>query len=254
VRVLREVDRVACEDTRVTARLFAEHQIATPLMRHESHNEAASTAGILALLEAGESIALVSDAGTPTIRDPGERLVKAALAADFDVVTVPGPSALLAAVAVSGLPAEPLTFHGFLPKKTVEREQALEALCPGTHAFFCPARDLGAAVASMMDTIPTSKVAIGRELTKQHETWYRGEPSQVAEQLDENAARGEAVVMLCVSASDAEVTDAAISEALAPLLVDGLGSKKAAAAVALSLAVSKRRVYQLALALKGPGA
>jgi 16S rRNA (cytidine1402-2'-O)-methyltransferase len=254
LRVLREVDRVACEDTRVTARLFAEHQIATPLMRHESHNEAASTAGILELLERGESIALVSDAGTPTVRDPGERLVKAALEAGHEVVTIPGPSALLAAVAVSGLPAEPLTFHGFLPKKTGERERALEALGPGTHAFFCPARDLEAAVASMIDTIPKAGVAIGRELTKQHETWYRGAPDRVAVLLDENASRGEAVVLLSVSAEDAEVTDTAISEALGPLLVEGLGSKKATAAVALALAVSKRRVYQLALALRNPEA
>lgn len=247
LRVLREVNRVACEDTRVTARLFAEHGISTPLMRHEAHNEAASTAGILELLERGESIALVSDAGTPTVRDPGERLVREALAGGHSVITIPGPSALLAAASVSGLPAEPLTFHGFVPKKVGERTASLKGLTCGTHAYFCPSRDLRTVVAEIGAVHPMAKIAIGRELTKQHETWYRGGYEEVLQLLDEHSIRGEAVLMLHHAGHHEAVTDTMIREALRPLLEGGAHSKRAAEEIASSLGVSKRRVYQLAV-------
>jgi 16S rRNA (cytidine1402-2'-O)-methyltransferase len=247
LRVLREVDRVACEDTRVTARLFAEYGISTPLMRHEAHNEAASTVGILELLARGESIALVSDAGTPTVRDPGERLVRAAILGGHPVLSIPGPSALLAATSVSGLPAEPLTFHGFVPKKTRERAASLSDLSDGTHAYFCPARDLHDVVSEIGGVHPKAQIAVGRELTKQHETWYRGTSEEILGQLDEHASRGEAVLMLHTGAHREAVTDAEIRAALGPLLEQGAHSKRAAEEVASALGVSKRRVYQLAL-------
>ena len=250
LRVLREVDRVACEDTRVTARLFSEHAITTPLIRHETHNEAASTAGILELLDRGESVALVSDAGTPTVRDPGERLGRETLEAGHPVIAIPGPSALLAAVAASGLPAAPLTFHGFVAKKTREREASLLALPSGTHAYFCPARDLASVVEAIALHRPEARLAIGRELTKQHETWYRGAPAEVQALLDEHASRGEAVLLLHLGAETGEVTDEAILDALSPLLDQGTRSKEAAESVAGSLGVSKRRAYQLALQAK----
>ncbi len=250
LRVLREVDRVACEDTRVTARLFAEHGISTPLIRHESHNEAASTAGILELLDRGESVALVSDAGTPTIRDPGERLVREALAHGHAVIPIPGASALLTALSVSGLPAEPMTFHGFVPKKARERAAALGGLSPGTHAYFCPARDLRAVVEVLVDLDLGAKIAVGRELTKQHEAWYRGSPSEVLEALDENASRGEAVLLLALSGAAEVCSDEALTEALRPLLTRGVRSKDAAEEVAKTFGVRKRRVYQLALQMK----
>ncbi len=247
LRVLREVDRVACEDTRVTARLFAEHGVSTPLMRHEAHNEAASTAGILELLARGESVALVSDAGTPTVRDPGERLVRETVLAGHPVISIPGPSALLAATSASGLPAEPLTFHGFVPKKARERAASLSDLCAGTHAYFCPARDLRDVVTELGAVHPEAQIAIGRELTKQHETWYRGTSDEVLGQLDDHSSRGEAVLLIHAGAHKEPVTDDRIREVLRPLLERGAHSKRAAEEVATQLGVSKRRVYQLAL-------
>ncbi|MDP6944799.1 MAG: 16S rRNA (cytidine(1402)-2'-O)-methyltransferase, partial [Myxococcota bacterium] len=117
VRILREVDRIACEDTRITRRLCDHFGVDTPLMRHEAHNEAASTDGILALLEQGEAIALVSDAGTPCINDPGQRLIGATITAGYPVIPIPGASSLIVALSASGLPTERFIFHGFLPKK-----------------------------------------------------------------------------------------------------------------------------------------
>jgi 16S rRNA (cytidine1402-2'-O)-methyltransferase len=248
-RVLREVDRIACEDTRVTRRLCDHFGVDTPLMRHEAHNEAASTEGIIALLARGESVALVSDAGTPCINDPGQRLIAAAIAAHHPVIPIPGASSLIVALSASGLPTEEFTFHGFVPKKARAWAGRLASLDPGTHAFFCPARDLPAVLEAVAETHPHGVVVIAREITKRHEAWLRGEAHEVAARLAANdAPRGEAVVLLHLpTPGDDAVEDDAIVAALAPLIEGGLRKKEAAAQVAEQLGVSKRRVYQLTL-------
>lgn len=251
VRVLREVDRVACEDTRVTRKLLDHHGISAKTMRHEAHNEAASTQGILDLLGKGVSVALVSDAGTPGVADPGERLVSAAIDAGHQVVAVPGPSAGLTALVASGLPTQPHTFHGFLIKGARQRAAQLEGLAPGTHVFFCPARDLRQVADAVSAVHPEARVAIGRELTKRHETWYRGSPDQARDLLDgDDAQRGEAVLVLHLAAQVQEATDQDIAEALQPLLREGMRRKDAAGQVARSLTVSARHVYAIAVDLE----
>jgi 16S rRNA (cytidine1402-2'-O)-methyltransferase len=217
VRILREIDRIACEDTRVTRRLCDHFGIDTQLMRHESHNEAASTEGILALLERGESVALVSDAGTPCINDPGQRLITAAIIHGYPVIPIPGASSLIVALSASGLPTENFTFHGFFPKKVRARRALISTLPSGTHAFFCPARDL----------------------------------PQIVELLDPDAPpKGEAVVLLYrAPRGEDSISDTDIVTALMRHIDGGVRKKEAAARVSEALGISKRRVYQLTLQL-----
>lgn len=249
IRVLGEVDRIACEDTRVTRRLLERFGVDKPLMRHEAHNEATSTEGILRLLEQGESVALVSDAGTPCIHDPGQRLIAAALDGEHPVVPIPGPSAVLAALSASGLPTERFTFHGFLPRKERELTGLFTTLPPGTHAFFCPARDLDQALAALAEAVGDAPVVVAREMTKLHETWYRGAATEVAREVSEGSMshKGEAVIVVHRPPSRDEVSDRDIARALAPLLRGGVRKKEASKEVAGKLDVSKRRVYQIAV-------
>lgn len=251
VRILREVSRIACEDTRVTRRLCDHFDIDTPLMRHESHNEAASTQGILELLERGETIALVSDAGTPCINDPGQRLIAAAIKADHPVIPIPGASSLIVALSASGLPTEHFAFHGFFPKKARARRALTSTLATGTHAFFCPARDLAQVVADLAEAQPQCELVIAREITKRHEAWLRGGVIEVAEELAENPPpKGEAVVLLYrPPAGEDSTSDADIVAALIPLIEGGVRKKEAANKVAESLGVSRRRAYQLTIQL-----
>jgi 16S rRNA (cytidine1402-2'-O)-methyltransferase len=251
VRILREIDRIACEDTRVTRRLCDHFGIDTQLMRHESHNEAASTEGILALLERGESVALVSDAGTPCINDPGQRLITAAIIHGYPVIPIPGASSLIVALSASGLPTENFTFHGFFPKKVRARRALISTLPSGTHAFFCPARDLPQIVDEVEETQPKTELVVAREITKRHEAWLRGSASDIAELLDPDAPpKGEAVVLLYrAPRGEDSISDTDIVTALMRHIDGGVRKKEAAARVSEALGISKRRVYQLTLQL-----
>ncbi len=250
VRILREVDRIACEDTRVTRVLCEQYGIETPLLRHEAHNEAASTEGLVELLRQGRSVALVTDAGTPAISDPGQRLVAAALAAGFEVVPVPGASAVTTALSVAGLPTDRFVFHGFAPKKPGERVSLLSSLTVGTHVFFCPARDLPDILADVAEALPDAPTVVARELTKRHESWYRGTARELSRQITEGL-KGEAVLLVHRAASDGEVSDRDIAQALLPLLGGGVRKKEAAQEIADRLGVSRRRVYQIAIRIDG---
>lgn len=247
LRVLRGVDRILCEDTRVTRVLCDHHGIRAPLLRHDAHTEARSSAGAVALLEAGERLALVSDAGTPGVSDPGQRLVREVVAAGFPVVPIPGASALTTVISAAGIGAEGFAFGGFLPKAKGQLDKLLAGLTPGTHAFYVPARDLPAVTARAAESPVISYVVIGRELTKAHESFYRGAPSEVAAAVaaDPNAGRGEAVIVFEVVPR--EVDDAMIKAALAEAMAEGTSLKTASADIAAALGVKKRRVYQLGL-------
>lgn len=248
VRVLSQVDRIACEDTRITRRLCEHYGVTTPLIRHEAHNEAASTEGIVALLASGASVALVSDAGTPAINDPGQRLIAAAVDHDHRVVPVPGASSLIVAVSASGLPTERFTFHGFVPKRSVDRHALFPTLPHGTHVMFCPARDLAVVLEDVAGLLPNADFVVAREITKVHETWYRGRAAELAAAFEDgDDARGEAVVMLYRPPDLADTSDETIARALAPLLDGGVRRKEATAEIARRLGVSRRRVYQLSL-------
>lgn len=250
IRVLRECSRIAAEDTRVTHKLMAHFDIKRPVIRHDAHNARESTEGILQLLAAGEDIALVSDAGTPGVSDPGALLVDAARKANFEVFPIPGPSAVTAFVSGAGGLTSHWTFHGFLPKKQEACRQALSALRPGTHIYFTPARDLRVSLERMAIVCPEAQIIVARELTKAHESWYRGKAAALVKDFEsEDARKGEAVLGIVIEASAEAVTDSEIAAYLQPLLKEGLRKKAAARVVAQSHGIAVRRAYAVALTM-----
>ena len=214
VAVLRAVTRVLTEDTRRTGILCKRYGIETPRYSAHAHNEQARTAQLVGWLARGEDVALVSDAGTPLLSDPGARLVRAVLEAGHEVVPVPGASALLAALVASGMEPEPFTFYGFLPRSGAERKRRLnEAARSGATSVFyeAPGRvhrfltDLAALCH------PGRSIAIARELTKLHETVYRGTLSEAVAYYADTAIRGEVVLVLSGASRQAE-SDAASAD------------------------------------------
>src|SRR5580698_3247713 len=185
LRVLRSVDRIACEDTRQTQKLLNHFEIHTPTVSYHMHNEGARSEELVAELKLGGRIAIVSDAGTPGIADPGGQIASAAIAAGIDIFPVPGANAAISALIASGLPTERFTFHGFLPAKAGQRKTALEELERGavTHLFYeAPHRILD--TLADVETLfgPTQPIVIARELTKLHEEFLRGPVAELRTQ------------------------------------------------------------------------
>ncbi len=197
-RVLKECDVVAAEDTRRTGQLLKHFGISKPLLSYFQFNEARRSEEILQRLRQGEKVALVTDAGSPGISDPGERVVKAAIAAGFRVEPVPGPSALVAALTASGLPAEEFHFVGFLPHKSGQRRRKLEELkeCPGTLVLYESPYRIEKLLGELAEVLPGRQVVLARELTKKFEEFLRGTASELLERLRKRAVRGEFVVMV----------------------------------------------------------
>jgi 16S rRNA (cytidine1402-2'-O)-methyltransferase len=196
VRVLREAAIIAAEDTRRTGHLLARYGIQTPTTSLHEHNEAAKTAGLLARLQAGESVALVSDAGTPTLSDPGAHLIGEAIAAGLTVEPIPGPSAILALLSVAGLPTESFTFLGFPPLKAKDRMDWFDQLGSAgrTVVFFESPHRILSTLAQIQDVFGNCHIVVGRELTKVHEQVLRGPVSAVMSAL--GSPRGEFCVGL----------------------------------------------------------
>jgi 16S rRNA (cytidine1402-2'-O)-methyltransferase len=197
-RILREADRVAAEDTRHTGHLLTHLSIRKPLVSYHEFNEAKRTPELLAALQRGESIALVSDAGMPALSDPGQRLIQAALAHDIRVEVVPGPSAITTALVGSGLPAQPFLFYGFLPYKSAQRRKALQRLAPlpYTLVFFESPFRLVKSLADMHDVLGNRPAVVARELTKKFETFLRGDLAALLKNLENRAVKGEITVIL----------------------------------------------------------
>ena len=199
-RALEGAAVVLCEDTRRTGNLFARHALTTPRLSCHEHNEFRRVEEILGRLAAGETIALVSDAGTPLVSDPGQRLVEAAAAAGFRVEAIPGPSAVTAILSVAGFPAVPFTFLGFPPSRRGERERwyaayAPETGAPGTRVLFESPFRVVESLRAMAAAWGDPRVAAGRELTKLHEEVLRGSASEVATRLDSRPGiKGELVI------------------------------------------------------------
>lgn len=251
--VIAGADRLACEDTRVTAKLLQRFGIANRAVAYHEHNEAESGAGLLAELQAGRSVALVSDAGTPLVSDPGFRLVERAVAAGIDVVPIPGASAPLAALTASGLPSDAFFFAGFLPTKEVARGKRLQDLVriPGTLLFFESPNRVAEALAAMAEAFGPRPAAVCRELTKMHETIYRGLLPDLARDFAAmERVRGEIVV--CVGPPEAE---APAGTEDADTILEGLLAEmkptQAAQEAARLTGLPRRDLYQRALALKG---
>jgi len=197
LRVLRECNVVAAEDTRRTGQLLKHFEIAKPLLSYFQFNETRRSGEIIEHLRRGQKIALVTDAGSPGISDPGERVVKAAIAAGCRVESVPGSCALVAALTASGLPTDEFHFVGFLPHKSGQRRSKLESLkpIPGTLVFYESPFRIGRLLAEMIEVFPERKVVLARELTKKFEEFLRGKPAELLALIQERPLKGEFVVL-----------------------------------------------------------
>jgi 16S rRNA (cytidine1402-2'-O)-methyltransferase len=253
LRVLREAELVLAEDTRRTRILLERHGIsARPISLH-AHNEAARSARVLAVLAAGGSAALVSDAGTPLVSDPGERLVAAAIGAGHAVVAVPGASAVLAALSVAGLPAAQFAFAGFLPRRTRERDAWLEGWRERTETLvlFESPRRVGATLLAMAEILGERPACVARELTKLHEEVARGSLRDLASRFAKGA-RGEVTIVVGGRSREAEPAPAApdLDDAIREGLAAGESTRQLAGRIAPLCGVPRREVYARALALK----
>jgi len=254
-RVLSEADAILCEDTRVTAKLAARFGIGTPRISCPAPREKARVAELLERLGRGQTVALVTDAGMPLVSDPGADLVAAAAEAGFPVRVVPGPSAVSAALAVSGLPAVPHLFAGFLPARSGERRRYLENLagCAETLVWFEAPHRLADSLADAARVLGPRRACVARELTKVHEEAARGTLPELAERFAaRGAARGEATVVVegraanaPGKAADAGDVDRRIAEALAA----GRDKREIARALARETGLPSRRIYARAVEL-----
>jgi 16S rRNA (cytidine1402-2'-O)-methyltransferase len=251
VEVLSSVHRVLAEDTRRTAILFRRYGITGPLVSAHAHNEAARASQVRQWLDAGEDVALVTDAGTPLVSDPGLRIVREAAAGGHEVVPIPGASALLAALVGAGLPSEPFTFYGFPPRSGRERERVLReaAALEHTTVFFeAPGRLLRLLRDLEEECGGDRTVVVARELTKLHETFVRGTLAEVIAYYENETTRGEIVVLL----GGKPAGGPAGSEEVAALARSMLDSGERPSAVARELArrfgIARNEAYALALA------
>ena len=253
LETLAGVDLIACEDTRVTRRLTERYAISAQLKPYHDHNAAQARPKILQKLQEGGSIALVSDAGTPLISDPGFKLVREVCAAGHPVIALPGPSSVLAALAIAALPTDRFFFEGFLPAKSVARRGRINALAavPATLVFYEAPSRLSGALADLAAELGPRQAAVARELTKLYEETRRGAlPELAAHYAAEGAPKGEIVIVvappLAAPPPGADALDAAILAALASLSV-----KDAAASVAAATGLPRRDIYARALRLAG---
>ncbi len=251
LRVLRSADRIACEDTRQTSKLLAAYSISKPLLSLHEHNEQTRADELLPLLQGGERIALVSDAGTPAIADPGALLTRAAIAAGIPVYPIPGPNAALTALVASGLDMEQWTFHGFLPEKAGVRRTALEALArtspPGTHIFYEAPHRILDTLADLDQTLGTrAKLVLARELTKLHEEHLRGAPASLRETLaGRDRIRGEFVLLLAINPEAPAAPVQSLSARIAELqAVENLTEKEALKQAARERGLPKSEAYR----------
>lgn len=250
--VLARADLIAAEDTRHSKKLLTHFGIGGALGAYHEHNAERERPRLIARLRAGQSVALISDAGTPLISDPGYKLVREALDAGLLVVSIPGPSAPLAALTSSGLPTDTFLFAGFLPSKSGPRRARLADLqdVPATLIFFETGPRLAKSLADMADVLGPREGAIAKELTKLHESVTRGELRELTSALSSEALKGEFVIVVGPpEAAAPEASDAAIAEQLEKALkVESF--RDAVRSVAEILQVSRARVYELGLKLK----
>jgi 16S rRNA (cytidine1402-2'-O)-methyltransferase len=253
VRVLKEVDWVASEDTRTTKRLLDHYGIATHCISYHEHNETGRAEELIARVQGGETGALVSDAGTPLLSDPGYRIVRAAVQAGVRIEALPGPSALLAGLVVSGLPTDQFHFGGFLPHKQGQRTRVLEALRdePATLVFYEAPHRILESLEDIAATLGEREVVVARELTKMHEEVLRGTPAEIRAALDSReSVRGEFVVLIAKAGEPAH-DDTPPEEAVDALVRAGVNRMDAMKTVARQRGLSKRDVYRIVNNLSG---
>ena len=247
--VLRRADRILAEDTRVTGKLLAHVGAKTPMSRFDDHSSEAERRAIVERL-ASEAIALVSDAGTPLISDPGYRLVRAARAAGHTVVTVPGPCAAIAALSIAGLPTDRFLFLGFLPAKAKARSDSIAEIAAvrATLVIYESGSRLGETLGALRKQLGLREAAVGRELTKLHEECVTGSLAELADRYAAAAPKGEIVIVVGPPVEAGAVSDAQLDSMLKATLAR-LTPSRAAAEVAEQLGIPRKRAYARALEL-----
>ena len=251
LRVLKEVDLIAAEDTRHTRHLLDRHGIKTALTSYHEHNELRMAPLLVERLRRGESIALVTDAGTPAISDPGYRLVTAAIAAEIPVTPIPGPSAVTAVLTASGLPSDRFAFEGFLPGGQKERRARLLALKDDTRTllFYEAPHRLKESLADIRDILGDREVVLAREVTKVHEEFRRGSAGELLAKLENEKIRGEITLAVKGSSGEAAVSQATLEAEIRRLRQAGMHVKAIADALGERYGYPKKAVYRLALEL-----
>jgi 16S rRNA (cytidine1402-2'-O)-methyltransferase len=254
LRILKEVDLVACEDTRQTLKLLSHFQIRKPLESYHEHNEMTRAPELIVRIEEGARVALVSDAGTPVISDPGHRLVSLCLRHKIDVIPVPGPSAIVAALAACGLPSEEFTFLGFLPARQTERRRRLQRSVSEARSlvlYEAPHR-VRATLRDALDILGNRQAAVARELTKIHEEFLRGRIADLIRTFEEKEPRGEITLVIAPPEEDAE-SSAKPASASAGTLADriaeiaatqNINRKAALKQAAKEFGLAKREAYK----------
>ncbi len=252
VRILSEVALIAAEDTRHSRRLLDHYGIKSRLISCHEHNEHARSPELVARLQAGDDVALISDAGTPAIADPGYRLVRSCREAGVEVVCVPGCNAMIAGLSISGLPTDSFRFVGFLPSKRSARQKFIEALSAVdyTLVFYESPHRLCAALDDLSEICsPEREIAVGRELTKKHEELFLGSLAAASEHFSQKTVKGELVLML--AAGEKELPQESVEEALLRLHAEGgLSWKEIVKRVAKEHSLPGSDVYSLSLPLR----
>jgi 16S rRNA (cytidine1402-2'-O)-methyltransferase len=253
LRVLKEVDLIAAEDTRRTRQLLTHFGIHKPLISYHEHNRRMREKTLLNDLREGKSVALVTDAGTPGISDPGEELVRGAVQEGIPLVSIPGPVALVAALSVSGLPTESFLFYGFLPSKATARRKWLASLKerPETLVFYESPRRLSSLLEDAAQILGERRVVVAREMTKVYEEVYRGTVAEILEQLGKEEVKGEFTVIVEGNTSPPQVESSAVLEGLKRYYEEmGFSMKDSVDRVAEDLGIPRRQVYQESLKWK----
>jgi len=251
LRVLKEVDLIAAEDTRHTQKLLSHYAIKRPLTSYHEHNERVKAPALVERLRRGESIALVSDAGTPAISDPGYRLVVAAVEAGIQVTPVPGASAMTAALSGAALPTDRFVFEGFMPAKKTERRKRLQELRADRRTLVCyeaPHR-LAELMGDMLEILGDREVAVAREISKVHEEIRRGRISEILKQFAGGDVKGELTLVVGGSREDANVSQAQLEREIEKLRSEGMRVKEIAEVLGIKLGYPKKLIYRLALQL-----
>lgn len=254
VEILRTVDVIAAEDTRQTGILLKAHGITTRLISYHEHNERQRAAQLIEKLKAGRAVAVVSDAGTPTISDPGYRLVSNAADAGIEVIPLPGVSAVTAALSVSGLPTDAFTFIGFPEKKTGKRTKLLRRLADRleTLIFYESPRRIIALLEAIHECLGDRPAVLAREMTKQHEEFIRGAISRIISALAERpAVKGECTLLVAGKLEEEPAAEDAIKEEISRRLASGtVGTTAISKLIAKRFNISKNEAYNLVLELK----
>lgn len=254
IEVLKSVNVIACEDTRHTRKLLNHFEISNKLVSYHEHNEAERAGELASMLQEGKSVAIVTDAGTPGISDPGYRVVQRAIEIGSPVVSIPGPAAFVSALVASGLPTDSIYFGGFLPSKKTERRKRLAevATYPATLIFYESPRRIAASLSDCLDVLGDRPAVVARELTKLHEQFSRGKISELISNLDPTTLKGEAVLLID-RVREVAITDSKMSltERLAALEGEGMEQKAALKRVAKEFGISKSEAYRIVQANRG---